>query len=88
MDKSERHMNHINANDQPDVVKQFLLSLDIDDGGSVVECDGKLIHVSQVPQDPEFLASIQRAYDRRSQGRPLDEVAADIRSEFGFQQPK
>ncbi|MBC8352921.1 MAG: hypothetical protein H8E66_13075 [Planctomycetes bacterium] len=75
-------MQHVNANDQPEAVKQFLLSLDVH-AGSIVEIDGKVMHVSQ--HDPKLIASIQKAYDSRDEGRSLDEVAASIRSEFGFQ---
>lgn len=77
-------MKHVNADNQPEAVKQFLLSLDLDAGGSIVEVDGKTLHVSE--HDPELIASIQRGYDRRADGRPLDDVAASIRSEFGFQE--
>ena len=76
-------MQHVNADDQPEAVKQFLLSLDVH-GGSIVEVDGKVMHVSE--HDPRLIASIQQAYDRRGEGRSLDEVAANIRSDFGFQE--
>ena len=78
-------MKHINADTQPDSVKHFLLSLDLDGEGSIVECDGKLIRVSQ-PHDPESLASIQRGYDQMTagEGRPFSEVDAEIRQELGF----
>ena len=73
---------HINADSQPEAVKQFLLSLDIRTG-TIVELEGKMLHVSE--HDPKLIASIQQSYNSRSEGRPLDEVAASIRSEFGFQ---
>ena len=77
-------MKHINADNQPEAVKQFLLSLDVDASGSIVEVDGKILHVSE--HAPELVASIQRGYDQRADGRPLDDVAASIRTEFGFQE--
>ena len=81
----ESIMKHVNADNQPEAVKKFLLSLDVHTG-SIVEVDGKVMHVSE--HDPKLIASIQQAYDSRSEGRPLDEVAASIRSEFGFQGPQ
>lgn len=76
-------MNHINANDQPDVVKQFLLSIDVESGGTVVEIGDRVLHVSE--HDPALIASIQQSYNQRASGRPLDEVAAAIRHELGSQ---
>ena len=75
-------MKRINADSQPDEVKQFLLSLDLH-AGSIVEVGGKVLHVSE--HDPQLIASIHQAYANREEGRPLDDVAASIRSEFGFQ---
>ncbi|MCA9141476.1 MAG: hypothetical protein H6821_13650 [Planctomycetaceae bacterium] len=75
-------MKHVNADNQPDVVKQFLLSLDVH-AGSIVEVDGRKLHVSE--HDPVLIASIQEAYGSRDAGRSLDEVAASIRNDMGFQ---
>lgn len=82
-------MKHVNVDDQPDAVKQFFLSLDLEDEGSIVECDGKLIRVSQ-PHDPEVIASIQRGYEqmKAGEGRSLAEVDSDIRKELGFAPPQ
>ena len=75
-------MKHVNADNQPDIVKQFLLSLDIH-AGSIVEVDGRKMHISE--HDPILIASLREAYDGRDAGRPLDEVAASIRNDMGFQ---
>ena len=75
-------MKHVNADNQPDVVKQFLLSLDVH-AGSIVEVDGRKLHVSE--HDPVFIASLHKAYDSRNAGRSLDEVATSIRNDMGFQ---
>ncbi len=84
-EQEHRVMKHVNVDDQPEVVKQFLLSLDLDADGSIVECDGRLIRVSE-PHDPEVIASIRRGYEQMEagEGRPLAEVDADIRKELGF----
>ena len=76
------NMKHVNADNQPDVVKQFLLSLDIQ-AGSIVEVDGRMMHISE--HDPVLIASLQDAYENREAGRTLDDVAASIRSDMGFQ---
>ncbi|MFT5527183.1 MAG: hypothetical protein ACI9G1_001430 [Pirellulaceae bacterium] len=78
-------MKHVDANGQPEEVKQFLLSLDLGDDGSIVECNGKRIHVSQ-PQDTDAIADIQRGYEElmEGKGRPFEEADASIRSELRF----
>ena len=43
-------MKYVNADSQPEAVKQFLLSLDVQ-AGSIVEVDGKVMHVSE--HEPE-----------------------------------
>lgn len=63
-------------------MKQFLLSLDIH-AGSIVEVDGRKMHVSEL--DPVLMASLHEAYDSRNRGRTLDEVAASIRNDMRFQ---
>jgi hypothetical protein len=81
----ETVMQHVNADNQPKEVKQFLLSLDVH-AGSVVEIDGRRMHISEY--DPVLIASLQEAYDSRNAGRTLDEVAASIRNDLGFQEQK
>ena len=85
MKKHEHPVQHINADDQPEVVRQFLLSLEIDAEGSIIEVGGKRLHISQ-SHDPEAIASIQRGYDEMvaGKGRPLAEVDAEIRESLGF----
>jgi hypothetical protein len=80
--KRQAIMKHINADNQPDVVKQFLLSLDIH-AGSIVEVGGRTMHISE--HDPVLIASVQEAYNNRDAGRPLVDVAASIRRDMGFQ---
>ncbi|MFT7642910.1 MAG: hypothetical protein ACI9G1_004673 [Pirellulaceae bacterium] len=78
-------MKHVNADNQPEIVKEFLLSLNLDDDGSIIECGGKLIHVTQ-PNNAKVIADIQSGYDEMldGKGRAFGEADASIRSELGF----
>ncbi len=85
MQQHEHPVQRINADDQPEVVRQFLLSLEIDADGSIIEVGGRQLHISQA-HDPDVIASIQRGYDEilAGKGRPLAEVDAEIREKLGF----
>ncbi len=78
-------MKHINADSQPEAVRQFLLSLNVEEEGLIVECGGKVIHVTQ-PSDTAAVDDIQAGYNEllAGKGRPFAEADAAIRSELGF----
>lgn len=84
-------MKHINVDNQSEEVKHFLLSLNVDSDGSILELNGKeLLHVASlepVPLEPDDVASIHRGIKQMEagMGRPFDEVDADIRKSFGMQ---
>ena len=90
MEKREKPVKHISVDNQPEHVKHFLLSLDLDSEGSILELDGKeLLHVSPVDPDPldaDDLASVQRGIDQMEagEGRPFAEVDSEIRDKLGF----
>lgn len=83
-------MKHINVDNQSEEVKHFLLTLDVDAEGSVLELDGKellrVTPVDSIPLDADDVASIQRGIElmEAGMGRPFDEVDADIRKTLGF----
>ncbi|MFV1965581.1 MAG: hypothetical protein ACC628_09180 [Pirellulaceae bacterium] len=85
-------MKHISVDNQSEDVKHFLLSLDLDSTGSILELDGKqLLRVSPVKSDPldsDDLASVQRGIEQMGagEGRPFIEVDSDIREKLGFPQ--
>lgn len=66
-------MKHIVANNQPPAVKEFLLSLDVGPEGSIIECDGRFIHVTPVEgtTQQDHLAAIQEGIDDMNAGRTM-----------------
>lgn len=84
-------MKHINVDDQSEEVKHFLLSLNVDPDGLILELNGKeLLHVApmeSIPLEPDDVASIQRGIKQMEDGmgRPFDDVDADIRKNLGMQ---
>jgi hypothetical protein len=90
MEQRDSIVKHISVDSQSEEVKLFLLSLDVDSTGSILELDGKqLLCVSPVPShplDPDDLASVQRGIEQMDagQGRPFIEVDAEIRQNLGF----
>jgi len=90
MEKRESIVKHISVDDQSEDVKHFLLSLDLDSTGSILELDGKqLLRVSPVQSDPlddNDIASIQQGIEQMEAGlgRPIEESEADLRSQLGF----
>ena len=90
MERRETTVKHINVDNQSEEVKHFLLTLDVDAEGSVLELDGKgllrVTPVDSIPLDADDVASIQRGIEQMEagMGRPFDEVDADIRKTLGF----
>lgn len=85
-------MKRISVDNQPEDVKHFLLSLDIDSSGSILELDGKqLLCVSPVDSDAlnaDDIASVHRGIEQMEagEGRPFSEVDSEVRQKFGFPQ--
>ena len=90
MEQRESTVKHINVDDQSEEVKYFLLSLDVDAEGSVLELGGKeLLRVTPVDSnslDADDVASLRRGIEQMEagMGRPFDEVDAGIRKTLGF----
>ena len=78
-------MKHLDADSQPEAVRQFLLSLNVKGEGLIVECGGRVIHVMQ-PSETTAVEDIQAGYEelQAGKGRPFAEADAAIRSELGF----
>ena len=70
-------MNHINLDTQDERIKRFVLSLNLDSEGSVLEADGRPVaHVLPIdgnrePYDPEKLKVA--ILNRRDESRALNE---------------
>jgi hypothetical protein len=94
MERRELDVKHINVDNQSDDVKRFLLSLDVDAEGSILELEGKevlCVHpVRPMPLDADDLASAHRGFRQMEagQGRPFTEADTDIRRTLGFQPPQ
>lgn len=85
VEKRASIVKHISVDNQPEDVKHFLLSLNLDSDRSILELDGKqLLCVSPVAD----IASIQRGIDQMEagEGRPIADVDSEIREKFGFPQ--
>jgi hypothetical protein len=77
-------MQHIDAGSQPKAVQQFLLSLQLEPDGSIIELNGRQFHISA--HDSADLVSVQAGIDDLEAGRtsPVEEVDARLREKYGF----
>lgn len=78
-------MKHITADDQPDTVKQFLLSLDIDSEGAIIECEGRRFTVTEVVSQNDIAAIRQGVAEMNAgKARPFTDADTELRSKMGF----
>lgn len=77
-------MKHVNLDTQDASVKQFVLSLQLDHDGSVLEADGK--PVARVLPIDDDVAAIAAGIEDMEAGRvvPFEEVDARIRQKLGL----
>lgn len=78
-------MKYVNLDSQDASVKQFVLSLELDSDGSVLEVNGKPV-ARVLPVIDDDVAAIQAGIDDMKAGRviPFEDVDTRIREKLGL----